>query len=100
MSPSPLPARDFCGLARARLPSAYPLKEKRLDFADRDSLLLHRIPLPNRNRTLIGRSIFANGVEIHGNPKRRSRFVLSAVAPANCPGLVIKNHHVGAQDFE
>src|SRR6516162_3806782 len=76
------------------------VEEKRLELDDRYALLLHRISFSDCDSTLIGGSVFANRIEVHGDAERSPRFVLSPITSTNRTGLVVKNHHMRTQNLD
>src|SRR4029079_19116795 len=84
-------------LETRRHPSANAFLENRRKILNRDTLLLHRIPVAQRNCVAQRWISFAQRLKINSYTERRTDFVLATVAPPDRAALVVKHSHVRAQ---
>src|SRR6266481_8276251 len=95
----PLLRQVFSGSTRRsrRDPSGNSSAQYRWQIFNCDTLLLHRIAIPQRDCVAQRRISFAERLEINGNAEGRTNFVLPAVSPADRTAFVVKHSHVWAQ---
>src|SRR5438552_12190797 len=67
-------------------------------IADWDSLLLHRIPIAQRDCIAQRSILFPERFKINSHSKGRADFILTPIAAADGPALIIENRHVRSQE--
>src|SRR5215831_7958710 len=83
-----------------RDPSANAFLQDHRQLLNSHTLLLHRIAIAQRDRFAESRVSFSERLEINGNAKRSTYFVLPAIPPTDRAGLVVKHRHVRPQKGE
>src|SRR6516165_371518 len=78
-------------------PLANAFLQDRRQILNRDTLLPHRIAVPQRDCIAQRRIFFAERFEINCHTERRTDFVLPAVSPTDRATLVIEDRHVWSQ---
>src|SRR5207249_11221461 len=79
-------------------PSANPFAQRRQQILNSDTLLLHRIAIPQRDCVAQSRILFPKRLEINGDTEGSTNFVLPAIPPTDCAALIVKHSHVRAQE--
>src|SRR5262245_53595963 len=75
-------------------PSTNPFPQDCRQILNRDTLLLHRIAIAQRNCVTQRRISFAERLEIDCHTERRTDFILPAVSSADRSALIVKHTHV------
>src|SRR5262249_21480555 len=81
-------------------PSANPFAQRRQQVSNSNTLLLHRIAVPQRDRVAQSRVFFSERLEIDGHAERGTDFVLAPISATDGATLVVKHSHVRAQESD